>query len=541
MRHFVVVIALVGALVLLEVWSVAANVSFPLDPSFGTQGGYTVTTITTGLTEDEPFELVRQADGKFVAPGKSWGGPSRNTDFTVMRWNADGSQDSSFGTGGWSQIDFFGGVDEALGVALQPDGKIVVVGTVFNTGNGSTDMGIARLNPDGSLDTTFATDGVPGMASVDFTGGADMALGVVLLDDGKIMVGGYATIFGRPSDFALSRFNSDGSLDTSFGLGGRVATDIAGQQDIIMRLRLQADGKIVAGGTSFSASTHGYDFALARYLPTGQLDPTFSPAGKPGVETVDFTGGSDIGFATILRYDGKIIMGGISQSAQTGMDIGLAQFNADGTLDTNFAVYGKPGVVTTDYSGLYDQALALAIQPDGKILVAGHTVSPTTGFDFALTRYLPNGELDSSFGSGGKVSTNFWGGPDGSHGIALLPEGKAVLVGDAENPATGGDDVILARYLVVDPNWIQGYIFTTPIGYFSDAAERITMLIDLNSINNDIKANDYGAALTKLASLRTHLDGCGVAPDVADWIINCDTQLVVREQVDQLIGKLGGP
>jgi uncharacterized delta-60 repeat protein len=541
MRHFVVVIALVGALVLLEVWSVAANVSFPLDPSFGTQGGYTVTTITTGLTEDEPFELVRQPDGKFVAPGKSWGGPSRNTDFTVMRWNADGSQDSSFGTGGWSQIDFFGGVDEALGVALQPDGKIVVVGTVFNTGNGSTDMGIARLNPDGSLDTTFATDGVPGMASVDFTGGADMALGVVLLDDGKIMVGGYATIFGRPSDFALSRFNSDGSLDTSFGLGGRVATDIAGQQDIIMRLRLQADGKIVAGGTSFSASTHGYDFALARYLPTGQLDPTFSPAGKPGVETVDFTGGSDIGFATILRYDGKIIMGGISQSAQTGMDIGLAQFNADGTLDTNFAVYGKPGVVTTDYSGLYDQALALAIQPDGKILVAGHTVSPTTGFDFALTRYLPNGELDSSFGSGGKVSTNFWGGPDGSHGIALLPEGKAVLVGDAENPATGGDDVILARYLVVDPNWIQGYIFTTPIGYFSDAAERITMLIDLNSINNDIKANDYGAALTKLASLRTHLDGCGVAPDVADWIINCDTQLVVREQVDQLIGKLGGP
>jgi len=308
-----------------------------------------------------------------------------------------------------------------------------------------------------------------------------------------------------------------------------------------MRLRLQPDGKIVAGGTSFNTTARNLDYALARYLPNGQLDPTFSPTGKVGVETVDFSGGNDIGFATTLRYDGKIIMGGITQSATTGFDMGIAQFNSNGTLDTSFATYGKPGVVSTDFGGLYDQALYLAIQPDAKILAVGHTVSPTTSFDFALARYLPNGELDTSFGSGGKVSTDFWGGPDGAHGVVLLPEGKAVLVGDGENPVTGGDDILLASYQIVDPRWIQGYIYTMSAAFFSNGTVRNTMLIDLNSINNDINVNNNAGAISKLQDLRTHLDGCGGTADGDDWITNCGQQTIVRAQVDQLIGKLGGP
>jgi uncharacterized delta-60 repeat protein len=531
----------VASLALLQIWGASATVPVPFDPDFGTNQGYTVSTINTGATEDEPFELVRQPDGKFVAPGKSYNGPSHNTDFTVIRWNADGTQDTSFGTNGWARVDFFGGIDEALSVALQPDGKILVAGTTFNTSNNTSDMGLARFNSDGTLDTTFATYGAPGVAALDFTGGAEQALGILLLPDGKIMLGGYTTINGRPFDFALARYNADGSLDTTFGLQGRVATDIGGGQDIIVRLRLQPDGKIVAGGMSYDTTAKNMDYAVARYLPNGQLDPTFSPAGKAGVETLDFSGGNDIGFAITLRWDGKIIMGGFTYNPTTDFDMGIAQFNSNGTLDTSFASYGKAGVVSTDFGGLYDQALYLAIQPDAKILAVGHTVSPTTGFDFALARYLPNGDLDTSFGNGGKMSTDFWGGPDGAHGVVLLPEGKAVLVGDGENPASGGDDILLASYQIVDPSWIQGYVYTMSAAFFSNGTVRNTMLISLNSINKDISANDNAAAISKLQDMRTHLDGCGATADGDDWITNCGQQEIVRAQVDQLIGKLGGP
>ncbi|MEO7666720.1 MAG: hypothetical protein ABIU97_06765, partial [Dehalococcoidia bacterium] len=406
--------------------------------------------------------------------------------------------------------------------------------------NGTSDMGLARFNADGTLDTTFATYGADGVASLDFTGGSDQALGVTLLPDGKIMLAGYATIYGKPHDFALARFNPDGSFDTTFGLNGYVATDISGARDIIAKLRLQPDGKMVAGGMSYNTQTKNLDYAVARYLPNGQLDSTFSPAGKPGVETVDFNGLDDIGFAIILRYDGKIIMGGLSKNATTDFDIGIAQFNQNGTLDTTFAVYGKPGVVTTDFSGLYDQALALAIQPDGKILAAGHTVSPTTGFDFALARYLPNGDIDTSFGNAGKVATNFFDGPDGAHGLVLLPEGKAVLAGDAYNPSTGGDDIILAAYLIADPSWIQGTIYTLPAGAFVNSTVRNSMLTTLGQVTADIKVNNNSGAVAKLRDLRTRVDGCGAAPDANDWIVDCAAQSTVRASLDQLISKLGG-
>lgn len=539
LKRLALLVAATAGLGVLALWGAgaAANVPVLLDPSFGDAGGYTVLNITSGTSEDEPFELVRQPDGKFVAVGKSYH-PGTSYDFTVMRWNADGTIDASFGNGGYATVDFFGGVDEALTVALQPDGKILVAGTVYNAMNSSSDMGLARFNSNGSLDTTFATYGAAGIASVDFTGGSDQALGMALLPDGKIVLAGYATIYGRPFDFGLVRYNADGNLDTTFGLFGRVATDIGGGKDIGTRVRLQPDGKLVVGGMSYNVAAGNFDYAVARYHANGQIDTSFSPAGKAGVETVDFSGMDDIGFALALRWDGKIIMGGLSRSPATDFDIGIAQFNANGTLDTGFATYGKPGVVTTDFSGLYDQTLYLAIQPDGKILAAGHTVSPTTGFDFALARYLPNGEIDTTFGSAGKVSTDLWGGPDGLHGVVLLPEGKAVVVGDGENPASGGDDVILASYLIADPTWIQGTLFTMPASHFSGSAARTALLVALNDVKLDIAANNYAAAVLKLQELRTRMDGCGASPDGSDWIVDCGQQLIVRSSVDQVIDKL---
>jgi uncharacterized delta-60 repeat protein len=538
MRRLVVSLTTIGSLGLLGFWSASASVPYPLDPSFGnTAPGYSVVAPNLGATEDEPFDLIQLPDGKFLASGKSWAGPARRNDFTIVKWNANGTPDTTFGTGGWTRFDFSGGEDGAVDLVAQPAGKVLLAGEAGNSVNASKDFALARINANGSLDMTFATYGAPGLATVDFTGGRDEALGMVVLADGKIMLGGYATINGK-RDFALVRFSEDGSLDTTFGWAGRVATDVSGGDDQIMRLQLQPDGKIVAAGITNNAQGTNMDFAVARYLPNGALDTTFSPLGKAGVETIDFNGLDDIAYAVALRYDGKILISGLARTTTTDFDGALAQLNIDGTIDTTFAVWGKPGVVTTDFSGGYDQHITLAIQPDGKILAGGHAVTPGTGFDFAVARYLPNGDLDTSFGIGGKISTDIYGGPDGIHAIVLTAEGKMVAAGDLYNPYTLGDDIILAAYLVADPSYIRGFVYTMPVATFGSTAIRIATLIALNEIVNDVANNNNAAALTKLQTLRTHLDGCGASADANDWITNCAQQTIVRAQVDQVIEKI---
>ena len=167
----------------------------------------------------------------------------------------------------------------------------------------------------------------------------------------------------------------------------------------------------------------------------GDLDPTFGSGGKVTTDV----GGSDGAQAVAIQGDGKVVAAGLGNFAGPGTgDFALARYNPDGSLDTSF---GSGGKVTTDFGG-FDAASAVAIQPDGKIIAAGRSGSG----DFALARYNPDGSLDSSFGSGGKVTTDF-GGFDSAFGVALQADGKIVAAGFQATSTQRGTDIAVARYL----------------------------------------------------------------------------------------------
>ncbi|MFF7892429.1 hypothetical protein ACFZDI_11025 [Streptomyces sp. NPDC007907] len=344
-----------------------------------------------------------------------------NSDFAVARYNTDGSLDTTFGTGG-TVITDFGDDAAAFDVALQSDGKIIAVGrSGVNTYH---DFALARYNPDGSLDTTFGTGGT---VTTNFEGdeqgdpwdGDDEANGVALQPDGKIVVvGGGAP--GVGAEFALARYNTDGSLDTTFGTGGTVTSGFG----VAFGVALQPDGKIVAVGVFSSQG----GFALARYNSDGSLDTTFGTDGKA---TADFGSGSIL-YGVALQTDGKIIAVGSGGPSDNRRSV-LTRYNSDGSLDTTF---GTGGTVTTDFGGR-DWTREVALQTDGKIIAVG-TGGAIGNLDFALARYNSDGSLDATFGTGGKVTTDF-GGDSGASGVALQTDGKIIAVGS-------NGDFALARY-----------------------------------------------------------------------------------------------
>ncbi len=378
-----------------------------LDPTFGIGGE-----VTTDFGGSDSAQAVAiQSDGKILAAGLSGAG-----DFALARYNADGSLDPSFGSGGKLTTDF-GGFDAASALAIQPDGRIIAAGR-----DGSGEFAVARYNADGSLDSTF---GSGGKLTTDF-GGFDVALGVALQADGKIVAVGGG---GSGSDFALARYNADGSLDASFGSGGMVTTDFGGFE-AATAVAIQGDGKIVVTGSTFSGGFQ--QFVLARYNGDGGPDTSFGG----GKVVTDFGLGSGFGGALAIQTDGKIVAAG-----RAGTDFVVARYNGDGSPDASF---GSGGIVSTDFGGaLFDAAFGVALQSNGKIVAAGSTFngfSPPAA-DFAFARYNPDGSLDPSFGSG-KVTTDL-GGFDVAAGIALQADGKIIAAGQGGS----GSDFALARYL----------------------------------------------------------------------------------------------
>ncbi len=358
-----------------------------------------------------------QADGKVVAVGRADG------NFLVARYNLDGSLDPSFSGDGRVQTSFTGS-DGAADVALQGNGKIVVVG--FGADNiGAPHFALARYNTNGSLDTSFSGDG---KQETDFGFGAgDQATGVVLQGDGKIVAAGYAGDGAAGTNFALARYNPNGTLDTSFSGDGKQRTSF-GLFAEAQAVALQEDGKIVAVGPNADSE----NFALARYNTNGSLDTSFSGDGK---QETDF-GGTDVAWGMAIQSDGKIVAVGYGGGA--GLDFALARYNANGSLDTSFSGDGKQ--TTSWFFGEADGANDVTIQGDGKIVAVGSAQGGATGNDFALARYNTNGSLDTSFSGDGRRRTNF-GGSDVANGVALQGDGRIVAVG------TGNNEFALARYL----------------------------------------------------------------------------------------------
>jgi uncharacterized delta-60 repeat protein len=396
------------------------NTDGSLDTSFSGDGKQ-----TTDFGGSVVARGVALLSGKFVAVGCGGAGG----DFALARYNTDGSLDTSFSGDGKQTTGGFPGFDSAGGVAVQGDGRIVVVG-----GAGNRVFALARYNPDGTLDTSFSGDGrqTTDFGFTDF----DQARAVALQGDGKIVaVGSIGDVGG--GDFALARYNADGSLDTSFSGDGKQTTNFGGPDDGATGVAVQANGKIVVVGGASGAGTGGRDFAIARYNPNGSLDTSFSGDGKQMTAFTAFGGAN----AVALQANGKIVAAGVGVSPGVGTAFGLVRYNADGSLDTSFSGDGKQ---TTDFAGVATGANGVAVQGDGKIVAAGEIISSPGGF--ALARYNADGSLDTSFSGDGKQTTNFAGVADGANGVALQGSGKIIAAGATTDGDGNPADFALARY-----------------------------------------------------------------------------------------------
>jgi uncharacterized delta-60 repeat protein len=356
-----------------------------LDADFGV-GGF-VTDAAHGGHSTYFNAVAIQVDGKIVAAGYFIeSGGCTGARAWVVRYNTDGTRDTTFG-GGDGEIEFFiycspdgtSSYTHLNGLAIQSNGKIVIAGSSKNA-SGNFDFAAVRLNSNGSFDTTFNTDG---LATFPIGSGSDEAYAVAVNPtSGKIALAGYgnSTTF---NDFALVVLTSGGLLDLTFAHTGKVMTNTGGD-DAANAVTFQADGKIIAAGRQSNGS-NGTDFSLARFNTNGSLDASFGVGGKT---VTAFSGYTDASFGIALQTNGKAIAAGYgadNNNLGTSYNFSLARYNTNGLLDTTFSGDGKQ---MTDFNVNADIASAVVIQADGKIVVAGYA-SNGGDYDIALARYLP--------------------------------------------------------------------------------------------------------------------------------------------------------
>jgi len=412
-----------------------------LDPSFGI-GGQVATDF--GRSAENANAVAVQADGKLVVAGSTL--PKNDLDgqdFALARYNSNGSLDRTFGARGKAKTDFPGLEAVISAIAIQPDGKIVVAGGAFPLLVFLGDLTVARYNSNGSLDSSFGRGGI---VTLEFGDQGSYGFALALQADGKIVVAGthfvdFSTDDSSNTDFALARLNNDGALDPTFGNGGLVTTDFDTFNDDAFSLLIQPDGKIIAVGSAKNP-TNFYDFAAARYLSNGTLDTTFGIAGK--VRTDFGAHNFDQARAAVLQPDGRLVAAGFAISHGGGVqNFALARYDSRGKLDSTFANTGKTQV---DFGSCCQSAYSLLQQADGKLIAVGYPNSGASDSDFLLARLNDNGSLDETFGVGGQVRTSFGDLNGGANGAVLQPDGKIVVVGFQATASAKTVDIAIARY-----------------------------------------------------------------------------------------------
>ena len=391
-------------------------------------------------------------------------------DFALARYNKDGTLDNSFGEGGKVVTDFGGNYDIIQAIALQPDGRIVVAGyTVWDRYD--TDFALARYNKDGTPDLSFG-DG--GRVVTDFFGKEDRARCIVIREDGRIVAAGSA--LNDQIYFALARYTSDGKLDRSFGTEGKLWNELAKfytVSDIVFHNNQQfvvaaAKERDYRDGQNYTTS-----FLLFRYHSDGRLDTTF---GKKGKVTVPSTTRTDIGKVVALQSDGKILLAGWPNVIARSQPVAITRYNRNGRQDKSFGEKAGTAIPFPQHA----MAKRIAIQSNGGFIIAGDISNylGSPGLTLVLTRYDKDGRLDSSFGEKGKVITPY-NGFSTSFAIAFQPDGKIIMSGHSKEnyPA----DFMLARYEAtgsLDSEFgSQGTVYTNFYG-ITDKAPAFTLARD---------------------------------------------------------------
>lgn len=536
---------LTGALLALPVAgpsAVAGAAAGVLDPEFGGDGRVT-TILDDDLCDkfhgDEPadraFAVAVQPDGKIVAAGGAgclFSGSGEDTAFGLARYHPNGTLDFGFGSdteSPGSVRTHFGADDVARDVALQADGKLVAVGET--TLDGVRHFALARYLPGGSLDPSFG-DGGRVVTGLDGTNAWVSA--VQIQGNGRIVVAGSAK-----GSFALARYLSNGSLDASFGDGGTVTTKFHGGSQV-HGIAIQENGRIVAAGEAWlPAHVVPVDltrhFALARYKANGSLDESFGDGGKVATAFMGDPTLEPDSAAMDVAIDAEGRAVAVGRASEWQEDIGppelisrfaVARYLPDGSLDPWFGIDGR---VTTEFDDESDDhARALAIQDDGKLVAAGVTNNPAffgPADNFGLVRYLPDGTVDFGFGSGGRVTTSF-GGADRAEALAIQPNGRIIAAGHRRG--IGESRFALARYL--------GGVDTTPSGLGLTAPPRRERPWELTATLRDPDTRDpvLGAAIRFLvdgrvvAEAETDRTGTATAPTPR----NLSPRSLVRAEFD---------
>lgn len=398
-----------------------------LDPTFGNGGK--VTTDFSGMLDEAQAIAIQPVDGKIVVAGNV--NMNVNRAIGLIRYNPNGTLDGTFGIGGKVVTDFSGSEEAVLGMDIQTDGRIVAAGYAGG------DFLIVRYNPSGTLDSSFGNGG----KVVTDVSGSEYAVAIAIESGGKLVAAGVSRGNGA---IIVARYNPNGSLDESFGSGGKVITDISGSTGA-SDVAIQPDGKVVVVATSYVTNIDSV-FTLVRYTNNGALDSTF---GNGGQVFTGFFGETVRALSIVIQIDGKLVVAGECFNG-SNLDFALARYDRNGALDDSF---GSGGKVNTDFGGREDGAAAVALQGD-RIVVTGTTGNDASTVDFAVACYNTHGALDSSFGLGGKATTDFFDNFDEALAVAIQPDGKIVLAGRAVHPTDAGD-FALARY-------IGGVVDTTP-------------------------------------------------------------------------------
>lgn len=386
-----------------------------LDDSFGIQGK--IITDVGGISNST---IKMKTDGKIIVAGTS-------DSIFLVQYNTSGILDSSFGKNGMIKFAL-DGVYSLQDINILSENKILIIGK-YSTGSPYLPV-LIQLNSNGTLDTKFGNGGKI-YPNIYYPQGS-----VLFQPDGKIILAGQYYNNNTKEDFWLMRINYDGSLDNSFGTNGEVKVDLGNkEQDIVYRLALQNDGKIIAAGSTKISSTEGTDFALVRYNSNGTIDSNF---GVNGIVTKNLSL-VDTWSDLVIQPDGKIIVtGSVNVDSVGKINFIVARYNENGTIDNTFGDGGKAIIWFETYTR--DIANSIIQQPDGKIVVGGMSGEIFNYNNFALARFNTNGTLDNTFGLNGKVTTKF-NDNDASTNMLLCKDGNILLNGHSNN------NIAIAKYL----------------------------------------------------------------------------------------------
>jgi uncharacterized delta-60 repeat protein len=481
------------------------------DPTFGTDG---LENLTVG-TFDNGYAVAVQADGKILVAGASSATSSTTLGsprFTVVRLNTDGSTDTTFGTNGIVFVNLGASTGEARSIIVTPSGQIVVGGEAFLNGGTVAEFVVARLNSDGTPDPTFG--GGTGTAFVSFTGGSADGYAVALDSSGRIVIDGSVKSSSNLYDIGVARLNTDGSLDSTFGSGGEtvypegsrydtegaLAIGPAGTIDLVadtytnpVVVRLTAAGQgdstfgsggsvsvvaptsglagigALSDGSIVVAGTSGKNPMTASLSSSGSVNYQYLGTSAPGTFSTEITN------AAAVDAGGAVTIAGYLYSTTDVPKYYVARLPAGGGADTTFGTAGQ--TVTPAIGQVMEPVRSSLLQPDGKLIIGGSASTTYSTQSFALERYNADGSVDTTFGTAGQVLANFTIGVDQLYGLALQTDGKILAVGTASYPSgstSTGSYIAAARFNAdgsLDTTFGTGGMVVAPqIGYGSTSS-----------------------------------------------------------------------